>query len=213
MANHSKAEEQAREAAKRIEDARALGQQLTFLPDADGQGGQLVAESPRAPGRPKGSKNKVDNQLRKMLAAKGMRMPEEQLAEIAGLSSRDDVFVAAMARTEQVLAWAGGQKVGGFEASPAMRLGTFIDIFKAMIRAAEAMLPYGLAKVTPDEHTNINAVQIVMPATGAPGDDARVIEGRKLAKHAPPPLPKKSQQKQGLANPEDAQSDNGSRTE
>lgn len=206
-------EEQARAAAQRIEDARALGQQLTFLPDSDGQGGEMVAEAARGPGRPKGSKNRIDSQLRAMLAAQGMKMPEQQLAEIAGLSSRDDVMISAMADAERVLAWAGGQHPGDYQASVAQRLATFVELFKARIRAAEALLPYGLGKITPDVTQNVQAVQIVMPQTSAPVAAGQVIEGHRQHVHAPPPMPNKIQQKQDVTNVAAAQSDKESRTE
>lgn len=206
-------ENQAHAAAKRIDEARWLGEQLTFLPDADGSGGELVPEEPRGPGRPKGSKNKIDSQLRAMLAAKGMKMPEDQLAEIAGLSSRDDVMVSAMADAERVLAWASAQVPGTYQAKVAERLSLFIELFKARIRAAEALLPYGLAKVTPEVTQNVNAVQIVMPQTSAPGDGAKVIEGKSAPQFAPPPMPQKSKQKQQVTDADPAQSDDGSRTE
>ncbi len=220
----SKFQEQAAVAAERIDQARALGEQLTFLPDTDGEGGQMVPAEPRAPGRPKGSKNKTDAKLREMLAAKGFRMPEDVLAEIAGLSSREDVLVTAMARAERVLAWAtdGAAQVGkknaktDWKASGTVRLSTFVEIYKSQIKALEALLPYGLGKVTPDTTTNIQSTTIVMPGSGAPvvpGDSAKVVNGSSNAEFAPPPMPENMQQKQGVKNSDTIQSDGGSRTE
>lgn len=217
----SKFQEQAAAAAQRIEQAQALGEQLTFLADPDGDGGQMVAAEPRAPGRPKGSKNKTDAKLREMLAAKGFRMPEDVLAEIAGLSSREDVLVTAMARAERVLAWAqdGAAQVGKKNAkvewlpSGSMRLSTFVEIYKSQIKALEALLPYGLGKVTPDTTTNIQSTTIVMPGSGAPGDSAKVVNGKMGGQFSPPPMPEKMQQNQDVENADTIQSDGGSRTE
>lgn len=87
----------AREAEARIVEARASGAQLTFLPDEPGP-----AEASGA----KRGKGRATSQLRDYLAAKGLRLPEDVLIEMAGMASTEDAFITAMARTEQLLAWA-----------------------------------------------------------------------------------------------------------
>lgn len=199
-------------AADRIKAAQAAGEQLTFLPDepVDGAGGRA----------PRG-KGKAQSQLRDWLAARGMRLPEDVLTEMAGMVSTEDVFVTAMARTEQLLGWAQAGAVGykGAPVAPSMaqRLAAFQFVFTAMLRAAEALLPYGLAKVTPDANTTV-VNTIVMPgatagfAPGAMADRARDVTpaARKIA---PPPLPHEMQQNQGLKNPGLAHSDAEIRTD
>lgn len=219
-----KFQKQAADAAERIDAAQQVGQQLSFLADPDGDGGAMVPEAPRGAGRPKGSKNKTDAKMRDMLAAKGYRMPEDVLAEIAGLSSREDVFILAMARTEQLLVWAaaGAAEVGkkghksAWVPSGALRVAVFADLYKSQIKALEALLPYGLGKVTPDTTTHVQSTTIVMPGASAPaspGDGARLVSGSGDADLAPPPMPVKMQQNQQVENLRTAKSDGGSRTE
>jgi hypothetical protein len=43
-----------------------------------------------------------------MRAAQGYRMPEDVLAEIAGLNTHEDLLKAAMVKAELVMAWAHG---------------------------------------------------------------------------------------------------------
>ena len=197
-------ESDAKAAAERIGAARDAGQQLTFLPD-EAQPGY------GARGRGEG---KAASQLRKYLAAQGLKMPEDVLIAMAGMASADDVFVAAMARTEQVLLWAeaGGRTIvqvireGALIEKPldnrhttAQRLDAFKFVFTAMLRAAEALLPYGLAKVTPDAGTSITN-QIIMPGAQAPAnraDAARDVTPQ-VRRMAPPPMPHEIQQNQGL---------------
>ncbi len=208
--------------AERMERAAAVGEQLTFLADPDGAGGKVVPVEPveRKAGRPKGSKNRVESKLREMLAAKGMRMPEDVLAEIAGLSSREDVLMTAMARAERVLDWAesGAEQVKeegvkrAWKPTGAQRLSVFFDIYRAQIKALEALLPYGLAKVTPDATVNQTAVQIVMPG-GAGSPAPTVIEGGAGRKMAPPPMPEEIEQNQQVSNSSTKYSDGKARTE
>jgi len=213
----SKFADDAAKMAERMDRAAAVGEQLTFLADPDGESGQVVAEAPK-PGRPKGSKNKVESQLRAMIAAKGMRMPEDVLTEIAGLSSREDVLLTAMSRAERVLDWAesGAAKVGKggtktWEPSGAQRLAVFFDIYRAQIKALEALLPYGLAKVTPDATTNIQSTTIVMPG-GGDGANAQVINGSAKGRITPPPLPQNVEQNQEVSSGDYSSADSEDRT-
>jgi hypothetical protein len=212
MAKVNSFEQDAAAMAERIQQARDAGQQLTFLPDEAAPGDSE---------RTKRGKGKATSELRNWLAARGMRLPEDVLTEMAGMASSDDAFVTAMARTEQVLAWAEAGAVG-YKASPAspsmaQRLGTFQFIFTAQLRAAEALLPYGLAKVTPDAgNTVVN--QIIMPgatAPAAPGDRANAARDitPQARRMAPPPLPTQIQQNQGLEEEAFANSDAAIRTQ
>ncbi len=194
----AKAEIEAEAIAKRLDQARELGEQLTFLPSDDGEGGELVPEK-RGAGRPKGAKNKSSSQLKAMLAAKGFRQPEDVLALMAGLDSRLPPHILAMQRAEEVLAWAGGQHPGDFQASVGQRLAVFTDLYKDMGRRAEAVLPFGLGKVTPDVNVNTSQItQIVMPG-GSDGPAPTVIEGRKGRAMSPPPMPKEIVQNQAVS--------------
>jgi hypothetical protein len=210
-------EELAREAAERIEAAKAAGEQLTFLPDEP---------QPGDGGRPPRGKGRATSQMREWLASKGFRLPEDVLAEMAGLASTEDAFLTAMARTEQVLAWAeaGGIGYQGAPKAPstAQRLATFQFVFTAQLRAVEALMPYGLAKVTPDVvpqapvtlvvQGGATVAQVPAQQPGQGPDQARDITGsaRRLA---PPPMPHEMQQIQGLAAAPIRRADDGSRTE
>lgn len=201
-------EAQAKDAAERIEAARAAGAQLTFLPDEPGAA---------AAGRTPRGKGKATSMMREWLAARGFRMPEDALAEMAALASGEDAFLTAMARTEQVLAWAesGAVSVKGTPAvqTMAQRLATFQFVFTAQLRAAEALLPYGLAKVTPDEAPQV-PVQIVVQggSVAAQGPDrARDVTPRP-ARVAPPPMPGEIQRFQGVADAVPTDADGGMRT-
>ena len=112
----------ARAAAQNIDAARAAGEQLSLLP---GDPGQPVAEGQRPPR----GKGKITSQLRDWCAAKGLRMPEDVLIEMAGMASTEDAILTALARTEQVLAWAQAGATGykGAPVAPSMaqRLAAF----------------------------------------------------------------------------------------
>ncbi len=213
MPKGSQFDDLAREAAQRIEDARDAGHQLTFLPDEPVPavaGGQ----------RPPRGKGKITSQLRDWCAAKGLRMPEEVLIEMAGMASTEDAFLTAMARTEQLLAWAQAGAVGykGAPVAPSMaqRLAAFQFVYTAQLRAAEALLPYGLGKVTPDVAPPVLVpVVVAAPRGEAPiraGDQARDITP-KPGRIGPPPLPVRGQGNQGVSEPSPVQSDADSRTE
>ena len=203
-------EAQARAAADRIEAARVAGQQLALpLADERADGEALDARSGRGRGQ-----GKASSQMRDWLASRGFRMPEDVLAELAGLATGEDAFMAAMLRAEQVLAWAKGE---GGAATPAQRLDTFKFVLTAMLRSGEALLPYGLAKVSPDVaapaavavHIHAGSGQ-QDPAKG--GDQARDVTpgARRIA---PPPLPHEMQRNQGLADAARRGADDGARTE
>lgn len=205
-------EELAREAAERIEAVRATGEQLSLLPDEP-----VAGDSERA----KRGKGKINIQLREWAAQRGLRMPEDVLAEMAGLTSRDDVFLTAMRQAEQVLAWAEAGATGykGAPASPSMaqRVAMFQMIYTAQLRAAEALLPYGLAKVTPDA-APVQAAQVVIQQGGSAPDRAGQGPDRardvtpRPARMAPPPMPAQIQQNQGLNDGALSGSDGATRT-
>jgi hypothetical protein len=206
---NSSAEEMARGAAKRIDDARAAGQQLTFLPDE---------ADPADSGKGKRGKGKAASMLRDWLATRGMKLPEDQLAAMAGLAGSDDVFTHAMATAERVLIWAQDGAVGykGAPVAPSMstRLDTFKFVYTAALRAAEALLPYGLAKVTPDAGpTQIVQVVVAGGSRPQPGPETARDVTPKPRGAAPPPMPNEMQQKQGLIKTENDGADSEARTE
>jgi hypothetical protein len=194
----------ARDAAERLDRARAVGEQLELLPAEPIEGGEGKA------GRGKG---KAVSQLRAMLAAKGFRLPEEQLARIAGLDSAEDAVMAAMAKAEKILAWAYGK---GTTPKAEVRLATFMQVYAAQVRAAEALLPYGLAKITPDA-APVVPVQVNIhpqaPAPAAPGAPPMRDVTPPMQVLAPPPMPWEMQQNQAVADAEIAASDDARRTE
>ena len=211
---NSQFEELARDAAANVQAAREAGQQLTFLPD------EPVAGEAARKARGKG---KVVSQLRDHLAAKGFRMPEDVLVEMAGMASGQDAFMTAIARTEQLMVWLTASqpefiKPDGSRRAPpppsiTMQLETFRFIFTAQIRAAEAVLPYGLGKVTPDV-VQPTTVQIVMPApTADRAAVARDITPRLAGRMVPADVAWQMQQNQGLSDLVSVQSDAESRTE
>ncbi|MGY9049765.1 MAG: hypothetical protein ACKVKF_22670, partial [Rhodobacterales bacterium] len=142
----------AQKAAERIAEARQAGQQISFLPDE--RGAPPVDTIERKAGRPSGAAGKGSSEMRKYLAAKGMRMPEDVLAEMAGLASSDTALITAMMQAEQVLAWAFAEakdKDGKILApGPQQRLAMFSQLYVQMLRAADALLPYGTPKAAPD---------------------------------------------------------------
>jgi hypothetical protein len=211
MPKGSQFDDLARDAAQRIEEARAAGEQLTFLPDEP---------APGAAGRPPRGKGKVTSQLRDWCAAKGLRMPEDVLIEMAAMASTEDAFLTAMARTEQLLAWAEagatGYKGAPVKPSMAQRLAAFQFVYTAQLRAAEALLPYGLGKVTPDvAPPTLVPVLVAAPRAqdpGRPGDQARDVTPRP-GRIGPPPMPMQAQRNQGVSEASPVQSDAASRTE
>lgn len=215
----NKYEAMAADAARRIEAQRDAGQQLTFLPDEPQPG-----DSPKA-ARGKG---KALNQMRDWLAARGYRLPEDVIAQMAGLASRDDAIVTAMANAERVIMWAADGATnrifrvgeghidlpGPYKATPAERLAVFMQLYTIQLRALEALLPYGLAKVTPDAVPQA-PVQVFVAggaAVQAGPDQARDVtpQPRRVA---PPPMPQRVEQNQGLSGSAAPHSDGALRTE
>lgn len=206
MPKGSAFEDMARDAARSIDAAREAGQQMSFLVDADA----ALAEAPADGGRTPRGKGKATSQLRDWLAARGMRLPEQVLAELAGLTSREDAILTAMANAERVLAWAeaGATPAKGAPAAAtlAQRLQVFQVVYSASVRAAEALLPYGLAKVTPDEAPEARPVYLVpvapqpqqLPQMGDPAALARDVTPDQGRRVRPPPLPGEIERNQGL---------------
>ena len=195
----------AADAAERLDRARAAGEQLDRLP-REPDAGALVA--PERAGRGRG---KAVSQFREWLAHRGHRLPEEVLAEMAGLASGSDAFLTAMARAEQLMHWAGAHL------TPKGKIDLFLQIFAAQLRAADALLPYGLAKVQPDAappppvQVNVFGGQ----ASSAPADrasGARDVTPR-ASRSAPPPMPAQIVENQGLGDVAAPISDAGSRTQ
>lgn len=220
MAKHrNQWEAEARAMADRIDRQRAMGEQMTFLPD-EGPAGQAGTEVEAGSGRPKGAKNKASTQLRDWLAAKGLRMPEDVLTEIAGLRSREDAITLAMARAERILSWSfEGAHIGDGaapRATSAMRLHTFTQQYTIILRALEAIMPYTAAKATPDVAVTQNTTVIVpaQPAPSAhPGDLARDVTPPKRGRMMPADVAHEIEQNQALSEASRDVSDVKGRTE
>lgn len=211
-------------AVRSIENSRDLQRQLTLLPD-ERPGAELVEGA-----RPKRGQGKALNQMREWLAAKGYRLPEDVLAEIAGLNSREGTMLTAMMQTEQILAWAGDGAVnlifrpgeghveldGPWRPTPEVKRQTFMQVYATMLRAAEAMLPYGAPKVTPDAGGNTVVNQIVVqgaPSAPVAGPATARDVTPQARRIAPPPLPHEMQQNQAVSASTVAASDSEARTE
>ncbi|MBW4972093.1 hypothetical protein KZZ08_00590 [Roseovarius mucosus] len=210
----------AREAAERIDAAREAGKQLTFLPDEQPEG-EIEGEG-KAVGRPKGAKNKVSTQMRDYLAARGYRLPEDVLIEIAGLNTREDVVTLAMTQTERVLIWAHGGKAHAKDHAPgtmAQRLAIFQQQYTMILRAAEALLPYMAPKATPDINVSNQTTVFVAAAPTAPADPAGSAkditpQGAGSARRTmPADVRHEIEQKQALSNAENQRSDADIRTD
>lgn len=212
----------ARDAATRIDQARVMGEQLTFL--GDEAGAPVVDTVDRKSGRPVGAKNKGSSELRKWLASEGYRMPEDMLAQMAGLNSRDPAIVVAMQQTEQVLTWAfadAKEQGGAWDGkpilpTPAQKLQMFNTLYTILLRAADALLPYIAAKASTDGPAQL-AVQInvpLMPSQPADaGANATVINGSKAGRMMPANVRWKMQQDQQVSESAVKNSDAESRTE
>lgn len=173
--------------AARIDAARDTGQLSLFEGDEGGGDGAGVAAGKRG-------KGKALSSLREILAARGLRMPEEVLANIAGLDDPEGPAMAALKKAESVALAIYGTS----HAPAAVRLRLFEGFYAESRRALDALLPYGLAKITPD--VQVQAVQIVqMPAPSAPrgGDLARDVTPSQR-RFGPPPMPEQIEQNQGL---------------
>lgn len=195
----TKFEDLARDAADRIDASRAMQQQLALLPDE---------AAPRGDGEPRRARGagKAMSQMRDWLAARGLRLPEEVLAEMAGLQHGGDVLLATMADAERILAWAeiGATPTKGNPAVQTMtaRVNTFMQLYALRLRAADAMMPYGAPKATPDvQQTNVTQIVVAgaAPAAAAPVQAIDVTpDARRIG---PPLMPHQIQQIQSLGNP------------
>lgn len=208
----------ARQAAASIDASRELAQQLTLLPD-EAEGASLDGRRVRGKGR-------VFNQMREFLAQRGYRAPEDVLAEMAGLASREDAILTAMVQAERVLAWAGQGAVnrkfvagvghveieGPWQPTPQEKRETFQQLYATMLRAADALMPYGAPKATPDVVQSVtNTIVVQAPEPSSPADRARdVTPGAR--RMAPPPMPHQIQQNQGLVDVSRGASDAEDRT-
>ncbi|OWV39411.1 hypothetical protein [Mameliella alba] len=225
-------EQLARDAADRIDQDRERGEQLGLLPEPELPpiGGQGAADGGGKVGRPAGAKNKGSSQLREWMAARGLRMPEEVIAEMAGLRATGlDAFGFALAQTERLLAHVGetaenriwtpdrGHVVlaDAWKPSP----GEFIDTFRffyGMARQAAAdLMPYGTPKASPDVNVN-QAVFVNVPSgPSAPAD--RGAQARDVTpsarRMAPADVRHGMQQNQGVGDGRDGQSDGQTRTD
>lgn len=181
--SESQWKKEAAEAAVRMARAHAQGEQLNLLPD-------LGAELPPVPvdgdepqrGRPKGAKNKNDGQVRQWLATRGVKMPEQVLAELIGQASDQSAMLHAMTQAEALLTWAyDGAEIGkgGLKApSASQRLEAFKYFYTAILRAADALLPYVAPKSTPDGDERPPVFVMVpgapvvgsLPPNGPPGE-------------------------------------------
>lgn len=213
--NLSQWQKDAAEAADRINKQHAQGEQLALLPDE-------VDPEPeaRGKGRPPGSKNKVSTQMREYLAARGCRLPEDVLIEVAGLNNKHDLVTLAMAQTERVLAWAFDGAHIGKKGAPAptasMRLDTFKQQYTMILRAAEALLPYMAPKATPDVNVNQNTTVIVPAQPSQPADpaaQARDVTPQTSLRMMPADVRAKMEQKQDVSDAQNPSSDAETRTE
>jgi hypothetical protein len=199
----------AQEAADRLDRARAAGEQLELLPVAPDTDAAMVPQGAGVPGRGRG-KAQV-SQVRSWLAAKGYRMPEDVLSEMAGLASGEDAFTTAMVRAEQAMLWAGASL------PPKARIDLFLQLYAMQLRAADALMPYGAAKVSTDAprpaSVQVNVIGGTVQDAGAQARDVTPREGRAGQRIAPPPMPWEMQQNQAVADEGDDATDGQSRTE
>ena len=219
-------DERVQEAEKRLAAAQATGQQLGLFAAPASPADPADLPAPAGPGRPKGSRNRRTSKLRQMLAARGYRMPEDVVGEMAGLGAGVSLVELAMQRAEQVAAWLKGFPLGHDKAGAAVGAGSTLSrsevlgLFHTILReqgdAAAALLPYGLERLTPDSGPVVAPTVIMLPGGAQPGDQARVIEGRasdRASEMAPPPMPGEVQENQWLTDARPAQSDGSGRTE
>lgn len=208
-------ERMAQEAAARLDKVRGSGQQLALLPDEAGP--DPVEAGTGKAGRPKGAMGKGSSQLRRWLAAQGYRLPEQQLAEIAGLASSEGAMLTAMAQAEQMLAWAfdGAKDKDGNprQPEPEQRLQAFLQLYAMSLRSAEALLPYGTPKAAPegDERAPITIVVpgAVAPDRGPEPRDVSPVRAEISHDMAPADVRHKMQQKQQVSTSGGDVSDGG----
>lgn len=140
---------------------QAHGAQLGFFGE-DGQ--PIAAEDPRrGPGRPVGAPNRAKTKIKDYLAARGFRDPAEQLAMLAGLDQRDVHPIYHAAKLAEAI-------------------GVPVDvIMREMRQAADALMPYWHAKLTPDVQVNLPPVPILMQVQGGLSIDAGALSGHPFA--------------------------------
>lgn len=175
------------------------GAQLGFFGD---DGAPIAPNDPRrGPGRPAGAQNKLKSKVRDYLAAKGYRDPAEQLAMLAGLDQRELHPMAYAAQVAQLL----GEPV--------------MAVAREMRAAAEALLPYWHAKLTPDVQVNMPVVPIMMAVPGGMVGPDGMGGGQVLDGHAFAPLDVRAGlahetvENQGLGDGASDGADGGARTE
>lgn len=214
MAKANQFEAMAAEAAERLTRAAEAGEQLSFLPD-EGAGADsgLVDGQKRTRG-----KGKALTQMREFLTARGWQLPEDVLGQMAGLASGVDPMLTAMSQAERVLNWMGDGAVMTlyspdrghyvpkgpdgepmpYAPTPEQKLQVFMQIYTIMLRSAEALLPYGMAKAGPDVAVQQN-VQVVVPSAPASRREPRDVTPLAPSIMAPPPMPGEMQQNQQLS--------------
>ena len=197
-------------AARRIDRAHQLGQQLSFLAD-EAQPGE-VPEVTEA-------RSKAHSTFNRWLKHHGHKTADEQMLAIAGLDKPADPLTTAMVAAERVLSWAHDvegqgedepETAKGRAARAKQRIDVFSQLYAAQLRAVDALLPYGLAKASPDAVVQA-AVQVVVAAEPSkPGGSAKVVNPEPGRRMAPPPLPAKNEQNQEVieARAASEQSDN-----
>lgn len=206
----TKYDQLARDAISRIDGDRQMQDQLSLLPGDEPANGDAE--------RAARGKGKALNQMRDYLAAKGMQMPEEVIAEIAGLAATADPLGHAMAQTERVLAWATagaakekrGEKEVTAKPTLAQRLNTLMQVRTAQLRAAEALLPYGMPKATPDPGEGLVIPVMSVPAApvlGDPGAQIRDVTPVSDNRMVPANLRKDIEGNQGVTNSDVGSSD------
>ena len=163
MAKGNQFERMAEKAARRIDRARAAGEQLGLFErlDAAADDAALPDVTDAARGRGKG---KALSTLREIMARRGYQMPEDVLAHIAALDDAESAEMAALKKATMVAA----AIYGDADPPPGAVLRLFETFYASGLRALDALLPYGLGKVTPDA-APVQAVQVVV--AGAPPVD------------------------------------------
>lgn len=212
----TKFEALAAEAAQRIDRDRHMAEQLTMLPDVeDDQEDGSSSKGTRG-------KGKATSQLRQWLAQRGYELPEEQLARMAGLADGHDPITGAMADAERVLAWAAegaSQEADGIALARKVagqinrRLEAFKLCYAARQKAAEALLPYGLTKATPDPEDGVVIPAVLVPQAPSSAPLMRDVTPDPARRMAPAQVRHQIEQKQGVSSADPDGSDKGSRTE
>lgn len=196
-------EREAAAMAERIDRAREAGEQLALFGDA-------VGEDPEVEGGTGRGKGKSLSKLRDLLAARGLRQPEDVLASVAALDDPDGLMMASLKKAEAVAL----ALYGHAQAPASVKLRLFETFYGQGIRALDALLPYGLAKITPDVQVGQAVQVVVMPGSGGQQGAAMARDVTPRApRMAPPPLPSQMQQNQQVSGATRGASDVSDRTE